>query len=316
MQITNLKNEKGHAKYSMREQAEKYIAARANRGLSKSTGAILRSDRTVTRCQGDLGRAAEYIQVQFDVKKLKDITSEQAQTFISKLLKDGIRVRTVQGYAKALELLPCVQKLDVPSRADDPFDKPKDTRAYTLNQITEIQLHLKTPQAKLAKQIILESSCRAKDLASLCLAEERPLVRARIDQLHADRFTAREDWIKVSFIGKGGHHYISTISPQTAQALSQYRLTTPRDFRERNQENIVTKQYYDLPAGLKLSKQWCETAFWALGLKRGLHGLRHTFAQQRVRDLQNADMTCQKALECVSQQMGHYRASEVMTYLR
>lgn len=316
MQQPNPKHQKGHAKHSMREQAEKYIVARANRGQSKSTGAILRSDRTVTRYQGDLGRAAEYIQAQFNIKKLKDITSEQAQTFVNKLLADGIRVRTVQGYAKALQLLPSVQKLDVPSRADDPLDKPKDTRAYTLNQITEIQSHLKTPQAKLATQIILESGCRTKDLASLCLAEERPLARARIDQLHTDRFTGREDWIKVSFIGKGGHQYISTISPQTAQTLSQYRLATPRDFRERNQENIVTKQYYDLPAGLKLSKQWSETAFWSLGLKRGLHGLRHTFAQQRVRDLQNTGMTWQKALECVSQQMGHYRASEVMTYLR
>lgn len=129
-------------------------------------------------------------------------------------------------------------------------------------------------------------------------------------------FTGRDDWIKVSFIGKGEHQYISTISLRTAQTLSQYRLATQRDFREHNQENIVIKQYYDLPAGLKLSKQWSETAFWALGLKRGLHGLCHAFAQQRVRDLQNANMTWQKTLECVSQQMGHYRASEVMTYLR
>lgn len=75
-------------------------------------------------------------------------------------------------------------------------------------------------------QLILESGCRAKDLALLCLAEERSLSRARIDQLHADRFTGREDWIKVSFFGKGGHQYISAISTKTAQAFSQYRLAT------------------------------------------------------------------------------------------
>lgn len=306
----------GHTKYSMREQAEKYIAARANRGKSKASGAILRSDRTVQRYQGDLGRAAEYIQKKYSVTRLKDITQIQAQQYIDERLKEKICVRTIQGYAKALELLPLVKKLTTPSRRIDPKDKPQKSRAYTIDQIKEIQKNISSPATKLATQIILESGCRTQDLASMCLASERPLKNARHTKLHLDRFAGREEWIKVSFIGKGGHEYISTISPQTAKEIKKFRLYEPRDFRERNQENVVTKQYYDIPAGWHLSSLWTEASKRTFGFSRGIHGLRHTFAQERVKAMQKCNMTWDKILECVSQQMGHYRAEQVKVYLR
>ncbi|MFT3742428.1 MAG: hypothetical protein QM752_07225 [Gammaproteobacteria bacterium] len=305
----------GHAKYSMRVQAEKYIAAKANRGKSKASGAKLRSDRTVLRYQGDLGRAAEFIQKTYGIKKLKDITPEQAQSYIRERLAEKIGVRTVQGYAKALETLPLVSKLEVPSRSADPNDKPQNSRAYTSAQIIAIQQNLSKP-VQLATQIILESGCRAQDFASLCLATERPIRNARLSKLHADRFAGREDWVQVNFIGKGGHEYTSTISSETAKALVYYRMDIPCDFRERKQENIVTKQYYNLPAGLQLSYLWSQASKSTLGFSRGLHGLRHTFAQWRVKEMQSLDMTWQKVLESVSQQMGHYRAEQISTYLR
>jgi intergrase/recombinase len=165
----------GHAKFSMREQAEKFIDARANRGKSKASGAMLRSDRTVQRYQGDLGRAAESIQKLHDIRRLKDITQQQAQAYIDARLRENIRVRTVQGYAKALELLPLVNPLKVPSRATDKRDKPQKTRAYTQPQIAAVRNRISSINANLAMQILLESGCRAKDLASLRLAVERPV---------------------------------------------------------------------------------------------------------------------------------------------
>ncbi len=306
----------GHEKYTLREQAKKYVAARANRGKSKASGAILRSDRTVQRYQGDLGRAAEHIQQKYGVIKLKDITHTKAQTYIDQRLKEKICVRTLQGYAKALELLPLVNKLTLPSRKTDPNDKPKERRAYTIEQINEIQKNLPSFAAKLATQVIVESGCRSQDLASMCLESVRPVKNARLTKLHADRFAGREDWVRVSFIGKGGHEYTSTISHELAKNVEKFRLYEGRDFRERNQENVVTKQYYDLPAGWKLSLIWTEAAKRTFGFSRGIHGLRHTFAQERVRMMQMLDMTWDKILECVSQQMGHYRAEQVRTYLR
>jgi integrase len=306
----------GHAKYAMRVQAEKYIAARANRGKSKASGAILRSDRTVQRYQGDLGRAAESIQQQHGVSKLKDITQAQAQAYIDQRLREKICIRTLQGYAKALQLLPLVEKLTLPSRGTDPKDKPKEGRAYTLEQIKEVQKNLPSLAAKLATQVIVESGCRSQDLASMRLEVERPIKNARLTKLHPDRFAAREDWVKVSFIGKGGHEYTSTISPELAKEIAAFRLYEARDFRERKQENVVTKQYYDIPAGWRLSLIWTAASKRTFGFSRGIHGLRHTFAQERVRAMQVLNMTWDKILECVSQQMGHYRAEQVRVYLR
>lgn len=306
----------GHAKYAMREQAEKYIAARANRGKSKASGAILRSDRTVQRYQGDLGRAAEFVQQKYGITRLKDITHEQAQGYLDHRLKEKIRIRTVHGYAKALELLPLVGKLTLPSRTTDPNDKPKGTRAYTLEQINEIHKNLPFLAVKLAARVVLESGCRSQDLASMCLLSDRPLKNARLGKLDPDRFTGREGWVNMLFIGKGGHEYISTLSPETAREVANFRLYEPRDFRERGQENVVTKQYYDLPAGEYLSKIWTAASKRTFGFSRGVHGLRHTFAQQRVRAMQDLGMTWDKALVCVSQQMGHYRAEQVLTYMR
>ncbi len=306
----------GHAKFSMREQAIKFIDARANRGKSKASGAVLRSDRTVQRYQGDLGRAAEVIQETHRIRRLKDITQLQAQAYIDARLRENIRVRTVQGYAKALELLPLVGQLQVPSRATDKMDKPRQVRSYTQPQIKAVQQQLFALGANLAVQVLVESGCRAKDLASLCLAKERPVKNARLGKLHADRFLGREDWTQVTFIGKGGHEYTSTISPETAQRLEDFRLPMPRDFRERGQPNVVTQQYYALPAGAYLSKLWTYGCRQAFLTSRGLHGLRHTFAQQRLREMLWAGMTWDKAEECVSQQMGHYRAAELKTYCR
>lgn len=301
----------------MREQAEKYIAARANRGKSKASGAILRSDRTVQRYQGDLGRAAEFIQKKYGVTRLKDITHEQAQEYIDSRLSEKLRTRTVNGYSKALELLPLVGKLTLPSRLDDPKDKPLEKRAYTLDQIKEIEKKLPSIATRLSVQVILETGCRAQDIASMRLATERPLKNARLTKLHPDRFIGRETWVKVSFIGKGGHEYISTLSPETMQEVAKFRLFEPVDFRERGQENVVTKQYYDLPAGRYISSVWATASIRTFGFSRGIHGLRHTFAQERVRAMQCLEvMTWDKILACVSQQMGHYRPEQVKTYLR
>ncbi len=139
---------------------------------------------------------------------------------------------------------------------------------------------------------------------------------ARLNKLHVDRFLCREDWVKVTFVGKGGHEYGSSITTETAARMTDFRLLEPRDFRERGQENVVTKQYYDLPAGKNLSLIWTQASKGTFGFSHGIHGLRHTFAQERMHSMQKGGLTWQKALVCVSQQMGHYRADQVLIYCR
>ena len=304
--------DRGNASRPMRDQARTWILARAHRGCSKASGAALRSDRTVHRYIGDLSRAAERIQQHFGTLRLTAITREQAQAYIDARVNDGLRAATVQGYAKALETLPNIGTLTVPSRSQEAQNQ--ESRAYTADQIRLVQ-SLLAPAARLATVVMVESGCRVEDLASLCPAEERPLSNARLDQLRPDRFSGREDWPRFTFIGKGGHEYLSSVRPETARSLESIRLETPRDFIHRGLEHS-TKQYYALPAGNPLSQQWTRASQRALGYSHGIHGLRHTFAQQRVDELTRSGITWSLALERTSQLMGHYRTEEVLTYLR
>lgn len=48
----------------------------------------------------------------------------------------------------------------------------------------------------------------------------------------------------------------------------------------------------------------------------GTHGLRHSYAQERITELQEAGKVYNEAREIVSQELGHFRADVVETYLR
>jgi len=193
--------------------------------------------------------------------------------------------------------------------------KPTQSRAYTSDQIHEVQRFL-TPNARLASQIILESGCRAKDLATLRLASEAPLKHARLHKLDPNRFIGRETWIQIKFIGKGGHEYLSTISPRTADQLATIRLGQPKDFKERGQTNTICYQYYDLIAGKYLSEQWSKASVHALGFSHGIHGLRHTYAQQRIFALLELGIPLIITKQWTAQTLGHYRGDVINTYLR
>ncbi|MGH8532913.1 MAG: hypothetical protein ACREV1_09375 [Gammaproteobacteria bacterium] len=129
--------DRGKASCPMRDQARTWILARAHRGCSKASGAALRSDRTVHRYIGDLSRAAERIQQHFGTLRLTAITREQAQAYIDARVNDGLRAATVQGYAKALETLPNIGTLTVPSRSQKAQNQI--SRAYTTGQIRLVQ---------------------------------------------------------------------------------------------------------------------------------------------------------------------------------
>jgi len=54
----------------------------------------------------------------------------------------------------------------------------------------------------------------------------------------------------------------------------------------------------------------------ALGWTFGAHGIRHTYAQKRMIELQNLGWKYDSALAVVSQEMGHFRPEITEVYLR
>jgi integrase len=66
--------------------------------------------------------------------------------------------------------------------------------------------------------------------------------------------------------------------------------------------------------GQSWSNSFSKTSNQVLGWRRGGHGLRHTYAQERMREITKIEY--ERALKIVSQEMGHFRANITLIYLR
>lgn len=75
-------------------------------------------------------------------------------------------------------------------------------------------------------------------------------------------------------------------------------------------------RHYDLGAGKAWTNSVSAAASRVLGWSSGAHGLRHSYAQQRMAELQRQGLLREAALTTVSQEMGHFRPDITETYLR
>lgn len=75
-------------------------------------------------------------------------------------------------------------------------------------------------------------------------------------------------------------------------------------------------QHYEIAGGKNWSNSFSAASKRELGWSHGAHGLRHSYAQNRMDELQQQGFLYQEALEIVSQEMGHFRASITEVYLR
>jgi len=137
------------------------------------------------------------------------------------------------------------------------------------------------------------------------------------------RASTHRHWSKERFQGREGERYIvigkgglrrEVMVPSTlvdrleARRLESARITTDR--------GIVYRQYYDVGGGNAWSKSFGEASTRALGWSHGAHGLRHSYAQDRMRELQAQGKRYNLARELVSQELGHFRGDIVEVYLR
>ena len=113
--------------------------------------------------------------------------------------------------------------------------------------------------------------------------------------------------------GKGGLVREVSIPAELAPRLEALRLEQPRAVTDRG---VFYQQHYAIAGGDAWSASVTRASQRALGWSTGAHGLRHSFAQERMRELQHAGLSRDIALETVSQEMGHFRSEITETYLR
>lgn len=189
--------------------------------------------------------------------------------------------------------------------------KLKDiSRYYTPQQIKKIE-QAQTEKHSLATRVAYECGLRAHELNTIARPEEQPASKRN---WRNDLNTMKgEDQVKYTVIGKGGLIREIKLSKNTSYRLEQKRRKEAKTIKDRN---INYKSRYNIGAGKNWSSSFTRASKRTLGWSKGAHGTRHSYAQERVKTLQQNNYTLQDAKEVVSQEVGHFRLEQTQEYLR
>jgi site-specific recombinase XerD len=182
-------------------------------------------------------------------------------------------------------------------------------RAYSPAQVRETRERM-TPSNALGLEIAHAAGLRAHELLTLARPDE-----ASPDHRPADsaKFAGQLDHSIYIVTGKGGLAREVSIPNHLTERLEAVRLDQPRMVRDRG---ILYQQRYRVGGGQALSQAFSSASKAALGFSNGIHGVRHSYAQQRHYETQLLLGDPARALAIVSQEIGHFRPEITTVYLR
>jgi len=183
------------------------------------------------------------------------------------------------------------------------------TRSYTAAQVARIAT-AQSERTSLATLIAHDAGLRAHELFTLRPAGEQSASTHR--QWSEDRFAGRTGKL-YTVKGKGGLIREVMVSKNLANRLEERRLAEPKQVTDRG---VHYTQHYDIGGGRAWSQSFSAASKRALGFSNGAHGLRHSYAQNRMRDLQASGMTYDTAKATVAQEVGHFAKDTTEAYLR
>jgi integrase len=131
-------------------------------------------------------------------------------------------------------------------------------------------------------------------------------------QWSAGRFTGRTGQL-YTVKGKGGLVREVMVSDQLAARLEKSRFTKPKQVIDRG---VHYTQHYDIGGGRAWSQSFSAASKRELGFSNGAHGLRHSYAQNRMKELQRNGMQYDEARGTVAQEVGHFAKDTTEVYLR
>ena len=238
------------------------------------------------------------------VKRARQYLNERAQQ-VGQSTLDRDR-QAVQALLQKTGRLTADQRLPVIQAVRQQQLKP---RAYSQEQVLAIRERM-SPHNALAFEIAHAAGLRAHELLTLARRDE-----SSPDPRPADpeKFAGRDDHTRYIVIGKGGLAREVSIPNDLAAQLEAVRLDQPRNVRDRG---ILYQQRYAIGGGQALSQSFSTASRAALGFSNGIHGVRHSYAQQRQYEASLRLGDPQRALKIVSQEMGHFRPEITEVYLR
>jgi len=193
----------------------------------------------------------------------------------------------------------------------------KTGRAYTAGQLAAI-CSAQTPRNALMTELSARTSIRAHESYSLRRASSGEQPASSHRTWSADRFKgangSRPDGELYTVKGKGGLVRQVLIPRDLATRLEEgFRLAIPELVRDRG---IFYVKNYGVGGGQAWSQSFSAASKRVLNFSAGGHGCRHSYAQNRLAELQAAGWEYRAARLVVSQEMGHFRESVIDAYLR
>lgn len=183
------------------------------------------------------------------------------------------------------------------------------TRSYSTGQVERIA-GAQSKRNSLTTRIAYCAGLRAHELLTIRLATERPPSNHR--EWCPSRFTGRAG-VRYTVDGKGGLVREVLLSNALATQLEVTRLLEPRPVTDRGVHYL---QFYDLAGGQAWSQSFTAASQRELGYSNGAHGLRHSYAQERMDELQQLGMSYDDAKSIVAQEVGHFAPDTTEAYLR
>jgi len=164
---------------------------------------------------------------------------------------------------------------------------------------------------RLSIEICIDTGMRAVELITIAPLES--LTESERNNWHSARFLGREDDVAFVVSGKGGLRRQVRLSRDRAQQLLLHKRPSPITVFDRK---VSHRSYFDLIAGANFSMQFSNLSREVLGMSSGAHGIRHSFAQKRLRDLICLGLSFETALLVLSNELGHFATTNTFAYLR
>ena len=284
------------------------IAVGSARHDNRDDGNI-HSRGTARAYQQALTGATEWLKEKFDNQGLELITPEQAHEYLRERAKT-VRQKTVDLDRQALQILPGIDKLERVKSCLAPSPLEIGGRAYTPAQV-QLVAAAQSERHALATEIAYAAGLRGHELLTLRRAEERGASTHR--EWLEELFEGRPDSVRYTVDGKGGLIREVALPRDLAERLEETRRQKPRTVTDRD---IHYEQFYNLGGDLRWSRSFSAASKRVLGWSTGGHGLRHSYAQERMEELQREGHTYDSALEITCQEMGHFRGDITQVYLR
>ena len=291
-------------------------ASQAGHVMREIQGSVVESVRSVANYEAALTRVAEWLRDEHRAGReggdLRSLTPERAVQYLEQR-GEQIGQKALDQERQAIQLMQQHVSHQLAQGERLPVVRSELTQAETSRSYTPAQVAAVADRQhdanRLATEIAHAAGLRAHELLTLrpaaeCPADDRPAREEKFAVREGERYTVT---------GKGGLTREVLIPRELADRLEAARLAEPQRVTDRG---VHYQQAYAIGGGQRWSNSWSQASNAALGWSNGAHGVRHSYAQERMGELQRAGLSYRDALETVSQEMGHFRPEITEVYLR